>query len=82
MDFFGWFGAIMFAICGIPQAWESAKTGHSRGLNWGFLITWFLGEVCTIIYVIPKQDWPLIFNYIGNFACLLVIIRYKIWERK
>lgn len=81
LDVLGWIGSVAFAICGIPQAYQSLKDGHTRGLNWGFLGTWTVGEVCMFLYVLPKGDMPLILNYLGNGICLLVMLRYKIWER-
>ena len=77
----GWMGAILFAICGLPQAIQCAREGHAKGLNWFFLLAWFWGEVLTIIYVWPKADYPLLFNYFLNLLFLVVILRYKIWER-
>lgn len=82
METIGWIGAILFAICGLPQAWQSIKDGHSRGLNWFFLLAWLGGEVLTIAYVWPKADWPLLFNYFMNLAFLLVMLKFKLWERK
>lgn len=82
MEYIGIIGSIAFAICGMPQAINCAKEGHSRGLSWSFLILWFIGEVFTIAYIWPKQDWILLSNYILNFASLLLMLRYKIWERK
>lgn len=81
MELIGWMGAVLFAICGLPQAVQCAREGHARGLNWFFLLAWFWGEVFTIIYVWPKADYPLLFNYFLNLVFLLVILRYKIWER-
>ena len=81
METLGWIGSILFAICGLPQALQSVRDGHSRGLNWFFLLAWFGGEILTIAYVWPKSDWPLLFNYGINLVFLLVMLRYKIWER-
>ena len=82
LEVIGIAGAICFAICGMPQAIQCAKDGHSRGLSWSFLSLWFMGEIFTIAYLWPKQDWILLSNYILNFASLLLMLRYKIWERK
>lgn len=82
METIGWIGAILFALCGLPQAWECYRTGNSRGLSWGFLGMWFGGEILTIIYVWPKGDIPLLFNYFLNLVFLLVMVKFKIWERK
>jgi len=81
METIGWIGSILFAICGLPQAIQCAKDGHSRGLNWFFLLCWLFGELFTLAYIIPKNDYPLIFNYILNLVFLVIMIRYKIWER-
>jgi uncharacterized protein with PQ loop repeat len=81
LNVIGWLGSICFSICAIPQAVLSIKQGHSDGTSSLFLGLWLLGEVCTIAYVLPKLDYPLLVNYIGNLACLLVILRYKIRPR-
>ncbi len=82
LDVIGWIGAALFAICGLPQAIQCYRAGHARGLDWTFLLMWFFGEVLTIIYVLPKMDLPLLFNYFMNLGFLLVMLKFKIWERK
>jgi uncharacterized protein with PQ loop repeat len=82
LELSGLIGSILFAICAIPQAIECIKSGHSRGLNWFFLIAWAFGEIFTVIYVWPKQDWILLGNYFFNSGCVAVMLYYKIWERK
>ena len=78
MDNVGWLGSILLAFCGLPQAIESYKTKNSDGLTWGFVLMWFVGEICTFIYIIPKMDLPLLFNYSANIMFLIIIIYYKI----
>lgn len=80
MDTIGWLGALCFSLCALPQAIQSYRQGHSKGLAWSFLLLWLAGEVLTMIYIWPKMLWPLMVNYIFNLICLLVIIRYKIKE--
>ena len=77
IELIGWIGSLAFAICGVPQAVECYKTRNADGLTWSFLFLWFIGELGTIIYVIPRGDIPLLFNYTCNFMCLLVILYYK-----
>ena len=81
MDTIGWFGSLMFAICGLPQAIQCARDGHANGLNWFFLIAWLLGEICTIIYVWPTGDYILLSNYCVNLVFLAIMLRYKIYSR-
>ena len=78
MEIIGWFGSILLAFCGLPQAIESYKTKSSEGLTWGFISMWFIGEILTIIYILPQMVLPLIFNYTANIIFLSVIIYYKI----
>ena len=81
VELIGWIGSICFALSGIPQAYKCYRAGHSRGLSWGFLGLWFIGECFTLVYIIPTGNVPLIFNYSFNFLVLCVLLRYKIWER-
>lgn len=78
----GWVGSVCFSLCALPQAVTSARQGHSNGISWLFLVLWLIGEVCTIAYVLPKLDYPLLLNYFGNLLCLIVLIHYKISPRK
>ncbi len=82
METIGWLGSILLAFCGLPQALESYKTKNSDGLTWGFILMWFVGEILTVIYIIPKWHWPLIFNYTANIIFLSVILYYKIKPHK
>jgi len=80
-DIIGWLGSFCFAVCGIPQAIKTWKLGSADEISWLFLLLWLTGELSMIVYVWPKQDYPLLFNYLGNLACLLVILRFKLIPR-
>ena len=82
LDIVGWLGAFFFAICAIPQAWQSYKLGNSDGISTMFLVFWFLGEVLMTIYVLPTWDWPLLTNYIFNLILTSVICWYKIFPTR
>ena len=82
MEYIGYIGSIMLAVCGLPQALESYKTKSSEGLTWGFLGLWFFGEIFTFAYVLPKMDLPLLINYSANIIFLVIIVYYKIKPRK
>jgi uncharacterized protein with PQ loop repeat len=79
MSYVGWIGGILLAICGLPQAIMSYQQGHSNGISIWFLLLWTLGEVFTLIYIFPKLDGPLLFNYISNLIFLLVIWKFKVY---
>jgi len=81
METLGWLGSWLLALCAIPAAYKCWYDGHARGLSSTSLIMWFAGEVMTLLYVLPKQDFPLMLNYASNIALLLVIFYYKLWPR-
>ena len=82
METIGWLGSILLAFCGLPQAIESYKTKSSEGLTWGFIGMWFIGEICTFIYILPKMDLPLLLNYTANIIFLSIIIFFKLMPKK
>jgi uncharacterized protein with PQ loop repeat len=82
MEQIGWLGSILLAFCGLPQAVESIKTKSSEGLTWGFIGMWFIGEIMTFIYILPKMDLPLLFNYTANIIFLAIIIYYKLAPKR
>jgi len=77
ITFCGYVGALMLALCAVPQAWLSISQGHSNGLSWAFLSLWGGGELLTLAYVWPKKHWPLIINYVLNIGLIGVMIWYK-----
>ncbi len=83
IEVIGWVGSILFALCAVPQAWQSWKNKHSDGLTWPFLLMWFFGEILTIIYVSQKNDViPLLTNYYLNIVLLVIIIWYRLFPQK
>lgn len=82
MQALGWIGHMLFAISAVPQAYLSYKQGHSQGISKGLLGMWFGGEAIAIIYgLYEKVPMPLMTNYVVNFVCLLIIIRYYVLPR-
>lgn len=78
IELVGWIGAILFAFCGIPQAYHSWKNKNSHGMSWTFLWMWFWGEILTFGYVATTSfQLPLLFNYLANFLCLVIIMWYR-----
>jgi hypothetical protein len=81
LEIIGWLGSASLAICGVPLAWQTFKQKHARGINNWLIALWLFGEIATVIYIIPKQDYPLLFNYSLNIMCLAVVVRYKIYPK-
>lgn len=81
MIIIGWVGSILLAVSSVPQMFKTVRDGHADGLSSSFIASWFIGEVLSLIYVVPIGQWPLITNYGLNLAILSVIGYYKIWPR-
>lgn len=80
IEFIGWIGSMLFALCALPQVILVWKQKHAHGLSWGFLNMWFWGEVLCFLYVAsqPVLQIPLLANYILNFVLLLIIFFFKV----
>lgn len=87
-DFFqiiGWVGAILLALCSLPQAIMVFRNKNADGLSSSFLGLWFSGTVLTGSYIVATDptNLPLLANYGINFCFLCVITFYKCFpERK
>lgn len=78
----GWIGAVAFGFCGLPQAIKAYREGHCYGLDFGFLLLWSIGEICTFWAV--AHDNPvsyLIANYALNAIFLAIMWFYKLFPR-
>ena len=64
MEVIGWIAAFMLALCGLPQAIRSYIDGHSDGISWGFVLTWFMGCILMLIYVFPSGNSRLYAKYL------------------
>ena len=80
LESIGWLGAFFFAICAIPQAYESYKNKNSDGIAMLFLVLWILGEIFMFVYVLFQPDWdfPLLANYAFKIILTFVIFYYKV----
>jgi len=83
IEFIGWFGSLLLAFCGLPQAIVAIRKGNAEGIDTLFLLSWFLGEVFTLTYIFYSTfRWPLIFNYTANIVFILIIFYFKYYPRK
>ncbi len=83
MEAIGYTGAILLAVCALPQMIMSIVTGHARGLSHLFLLSWYIGEILMLIFCIKTigTHGPLYYNYLANTIMLSVIVRYKYFPR-
>ncbi len=77
-EIIGWIGGICLGICAVPQALQSIKNKHSRGVNGWFLLLWAVGELAALAYVAPMASYPLIANYLLNLLLIGIIGIYKV----
>jgi len=82
METIGWIGAMLFALCGLPEAWRSWRRKRCD-VGWAFLSMWLGGEALTLFYVVAKEGlinlMPLIVNYLLNIVFILIMCYYK-WK--
>lgn len=79
----GTLGVICFAFCALPQAYECIKNKHADGVSSAFLGMWLIGELSMIFYSAAKPlPNILLYNYLGNLLCLIIIIHFKIKGRQ
>ncbi len=84
MESLGFIGAALLAMCALPQAIKSYTEGITYGLSAGFLLTWYVGEILMLIYIVQTIGTfgPLFYNYAFNTFLLTVIIRYYYFPRR
>ena len=82
IELLGYIGSICFAICALPQAYQSYKDKHSDGVNTYFLVLWLVGEIFSLIYGLTKDVPPIIMNYIGNLILISVILYFKLFPQR
>ena len=74
----GILGAILLALCGLPELIRSYRRKYCD-IGWGFLGTWMVGELLVLVYVLMTSiDWILVANYGGNILIISGLIYYKI----
>ena len=54
MEIIGWFGGILLALCGLPEAYRTIKN-KTCSVGWGFLIMWIAGEVCLFVFEFASE---------------------------
>ncbi len=74
MNKLGWFGAILLAFSGVPEAYR-ALIEPAYSISIPFVSMWLGGEICTLISVIKTLKAPyLLFNYSLNIVIISIIL--------
>lgn len=83
-NFFGILGAILFALCSLPQVAKCISEGHASGLSWGFIFMGIGGNVFSAIYLAWSDSlsgfwhYPMYANYGAAFILCVVLLALKI----
>lgn len=81
MEFIGWIGGVLLALCAAPEAYTALTTGNT-GLGWPFLLLWQGGEIALLAYTLMKSRevklLPLLFNYGLNILFISTIMYVKL----
>lgn len=83
LELLGWIAAVLFALCGAPQAWDCFIKGNAKGVSPAFIWMWFWGEVLMLGYTLGKVGFigPFMLNYMVNLFFITVILKYMYWPR-
>jgi uncharacterized protein with PQ loop repeat len=82
IEVIGYSGALLLAVCALPQMIMSIRQGHARGISHLFLLSWYVGELLMLAFCVATIGigGPLFWNYLANTLMLSVIVRYKYLE--
>ena len=76
MKYIAWISGLLLGACAVPEVIHTVQKGTNDS-SWIFLLMWGLGEIGFFIYVLPKRDYPLLFNYVLNIILISILIYYK-----
>lgn len=68
--------SLCFMLSGAPAAMDALQNGKSQ-LHTGTLTLWTVGEICAILYILPRRDIPLLANYTVNIVFIAIIWWFK-----
>ena len=78
VEVFTWVGAVLLALCGLPQAVRAYRRPEStRGLSWAFLSAWGFGELAMTAGMLGYVSWHVIGNYLLNITFILYMSAVK-----
>ena len=55
MNFIGWLGSIMLALCAVPEVIQTYRNKRCA-VSWGMLILWGGGEILVLISILDKMS--------------------------
>jgi uncharacterized protein with PQ loop repeat len=79
---FNWIGAFLLLICSVPQAYQSWKQGHSKGLSPLMLWFWLTGMASCLVFFLHAQIWPTTISYGFNLLVAGTITWFYYFPRE
>lgn len=79
----GYVSGLLLGWCGLPQVYESIKSGNTKGVSKIFIWMWLLGEMGMTSYTLLKIGFngPLLLNYGINIGMILILLKYTYFPR-
>jgi uncharacterized protein with PQ loop repeat len=73
-------GSFLLAFCGVFEAFKAFKT-KTCTIGYPMLLTWFIGEICYVIFAIKTRQYILLVNYGANIVFVYLMLYYKLKQR-
>lgn len=87
-EIIGYISAIAFAVMAVPQIVTIILTKSGSGTSWLFVILNYIGNLCSIYYIVSKDiisgdfHFPLYINYsVATFNLIILSILKFIFRR-
>lgn len=74
----GSMGAILLALCSLPQVVKTIRSRSASDFDWSFLLMWLAGDALMLTYSSMTSNWLLIVNYGTNLIPICIIIYVKL----
>ena len=74
----GSMGAILLALCSLPQVVKTIRTRSASDFDWSFLLMWLAGDALMLSYSILEKNLLLELNYGTNLIPICIIIYIKL----
>ena len=79
-EMIGLLGSLLFAVCSWPLAYDSFKRRTAAGIQWSFVVIWFLAALFSAVYAVGVQKYVLLPNYLSGGLGIAVVLYIKIRE--
>lgn len=78
----GWIAGLILAACVLPQSIQSIREGNAEGVNGLFLLSWLVGLILMLFYLVSILAMPLIFTTTLTIVFVSIVTYYKFKPRR